>query len=199
MKEKLLPEHKRAITEIFEFINNGNFYLSGGTGVYYYLEHRESIDLDFFTSLKFNFLKYQSLFKKYKVLFFSEDTVHTEIKGINMSFFYYPYPLLKPLNYIDGIPIASLEDILCMKINAIIGRGSKRDFIDGFFIMKNLKMSAEKCIEMFREKFGDYNPLIIYKAMNYFKDADKEPEVKMIKEVDWEEIKKFFRKEFSEI
>ena len=199
MKEKLLPEHKKAIDEIFEFINNGSFYLSGGTGVYYYLEHRESIDLDFFTSLKFNFLKYQSLFKKYKVLFFSEDTIHTKIKDINMSFFYYPYPLLKPLNYIEGIPIASLEDILCMKINAIIGRGSKRDFIDVFFIMKNLKMSAENCIEMFREKFGDYNPLIIYKAMNYFKDADKEPEVKMIKEVDWEEIKKFFRKEFSEI
>ena len=199
MKEKLLPEHKKAIDEILEFINNGNFYLSEGTGVYYYLEHRESIDLDFFTSLKFNFLKYQSLFKKYKVLFFSEDTIHTEIKGINMSFFYYPYPLLKPLNYIDEIPVASLEDILCMKTNAIVGRGSKRDFIDVFFIMKNLKLNAEECIEIFREKFGNYNPLIIYKAMNYFKDADKEPEVKMIKEVDWEEIKKFFRKEFSEI
>jgi len=60
MKEKLLPGHKKAIDEIVEFINNGKFYLSGGTGVYYYLEHRESIDLDFFTSLKFNFLKFNT-------------------------------------------------------------------------------------------------------------------------------------------
>lgn len=194
MKEKLLPEHKKAIDEIFEFINNGKFYLSRGTGVYYYLEHRESIDLDFFTSLKFNFLKYQSLFKKYKVLFFSEDTIHTEIKGVNMSFFYYPYPLLKPLNYIERIPVASLEDILCMKINAIVGRGSKRDFIDVFFIMKNLKLHAEKCIEMFRKKFGNYNPLIIYKAMNYFEDADKEPEVKMIKRSGLGRNRKIFQK-----
>jgi len=84
-----------------------------------------------------------------------------------------------------------------MKINAIIKRGSKRDFIDVFFIMKELSLSAEDCIRLFNKKFGDYNPLIIYKAMSYFKDADEEPELKMIKKIDWEEIKKFFRKEFS--
>ena len=197
MRKKLLPEHKKAIEEIKEFIINGKFYLAGGTAVYYYLEHRESIDLDFFSSLKLNFLKYQYLFKPHRISSYSEDTIHAEIKNINMSFFHYPYVLIAPLSFVEIIPVASLEDILCMKINAIIGRGSKRDFIDVFFIMKELSLSAEDCIRLFNKKFGDYNPLIIYKAMSYFKDADEEPELKMIKKIDWEEIKKFFRKEFS--
>lgn len=45
----LKNEHKSSIEKIKNFIDEGKFYLAGGTAVYYYLKHRESIVLDFFT------------------------------------------------------------------------------------------------------------------------------------------------------
>jgi len=199
IKLKLLSKHRRSIEAVIQFINEGEFYLAGGTAIYYYLKHRESVDLDFFTQKNFNFFQYEHLIRPYTILFKSKDTIHAEIKNVKVSFFYYPYKLLKPLNQINDISIAHLEDILCMKINAIINRGSRKDFTDVYFIMKELSISPEKCIELFQTKYGSCNPLVIHKAMTYFIDADKEPELKMLKPVRWEDIKKFFITTFTKI
>ncbi|MGC9093868.1 MAG: nucleotidyl transferase AbiEii/AbiGii toxin family protein [Bacteroidota bacterium] len=196
---KLQPQHKCAIEAARAFIEQGEFYLAGGTAVYYYLNHRESMDLDFFTQKDFDFSQYEYLLKSQLILFQTNNTIHAEIEKVKISFFRYPYNLLRPLNRLDTISIAHLEDILCMKINAIINRGSRKDFTDVYFIMQELSISRDKCIELFQAKFGSYNPLIINKAMTYFGDADNEPELKMLKPVRWEEIKKFFIRTFTEL
>jgi len=192
----LLNQHKKAIEAIEPFIKEGEFYLAGGTAVYYYLNHRESVDLDFFTKKDFDFFQYQHLFYSYSILFASKNTIHAEIEGIKLSFFHHPHILLHPTNWLDFIQIAHLEDILCMKINAIINRGSRRDFVDVYFIMKELSISAKESISSFKVKYGAYNPLVISKAMTYFADADREPELKMIKPIQWEKVKEFFIETF---
>ncbi|MDT7880459.1 MAG: nucleotidyl transferase AbiEii/AbiGii toxin family protein [Candidatus Hydrothermia bacterium] len=185
---ELKNEHRSAIEKIKNFIYEGEFYLAGGTAVYYYLKHRESIDLVFFT---------KKIFENFNVLSLSKDTVHLEIDEIKFSFFYYPYELLKPLLKFEIIKIASLEDILCMKVLAIIQRGSKKDFVDAYFIMNEIKIKPQQLIEMFSKKYGKINSLIIHKALTFFEDADKELELKMIKKVSWNEIKKFFIENFG--
>jgi hypothetical protein len=194
---ELKNEHRTAIEKIKNFIDEGEFYLAGGTAVYYYLKHRESIDLDFFTKKKFDFRDFKKIFENFNVLFLSKDTVYLEIDEIKFSFFYYPYELLKPLLKFDIIRIASLEDILCMKVLAIIQRGSKKDFVDAYFIMNEIKIKPQQLIEMFSKKYGKINSLIIHKALTFFEDADKELELKMIKKVSWNEIKKFFIENFG--
>jgi hypothetical protein len=194
---ELKNEHRTAIEKIKNFIDEGEFYLAGGTAVYYYLKHRESIDLDFFTKKKFDFRDFKKIFENFNVLFLSKDTVYLEIDEIKFSFFYYPYELLKPLLKFDIIRIASLEDILCMKVLAIIQRGSKKDFVDAYFIMNEIKIKPQQLIEMFSKKYGKINSLIIHKALAFFEDADKELELKMIKKVSWNEIKKFFIENFG--
>ena len=194
---KLIELHRKAIRHILPFIEKGNFYLAGGTAVYYYLKHRKSLPLDFFTQKDFDFLQYQYLLHPQKILYQSKDTIHAEVEGIKVSFFHYPYRLLRPLNTIDSIFIAHLEDILCMKINAIINRGHRKDFVDVYFILKELSITPEKVIELFQEKFGPYNPLVIYKALTYFEDAEKDPEPEMLKPVSWREIKNFFIRNFG--
>jgi len=194
---ELKNEHRSAIEKIENFIDEGEFYLAGGTAVYYYLKHRESIDLDFFTKKNFDFRDFKKIFENFNVLFLSKDTVHLEIDEIKFSFFYYPYELLKPLLKFDIIKIASLEDILCMKVLAIIQRGSKKDFVDAYFIMNEIKIKPQQLIEMFSKKYGKINSLIIHKALTFFEDADKELELKMIKKVSWNEIKKFFIENFG--
>jgi len=196
---KLLPRHKKAISRVLPMLDDGDFYLAGGTAVYYYLHHRKSYDLDFFTPLDVDLTEYKEYFPPEKTFYLSRNTVHVEIAGVKLSFFHYGHKLLRSLEDTDSILIASLEDILCMKINAIVGRGSRKDFTDLYFIIQEKKISPEKCIELYREKFGDYNPFILRKALAFFTDADNEPALKMLKAVRWETVRKYFQKNFVKI
>lgn len=197
MLKNLTPKHKKVKKRIFEFLKKENYYLAGGTAVYYYLNHRKSDDLDFFTEEKKNFSDFMDIFKKYEILYFSDNTIHLIIEGIKTSFFIYPYKLLKKFNYLEDLKIASLEDILCMKISSVLDRGSRKDFYDLYFILNHLKISKKEIYLMFFKKFGNFNPLIINKGLLYFSDAEKEPELKLIKRIKWKEVKDFFIENFS--
>ncbi|MEM3467633.1 MAG: nucleotidyl transferase AbiEii/AbiGii toxin family protein [archaeon] len=66
------------------------------------------------------------------------------------------------------IKIARLEDILCMKVNAIIFRGSRKDFVDVYFIIKAFKVESDEVMNLFKKKFGAYNELVIKKISYIF-------------------------------
>jgi len=197
--KELLKEHKEVVDILFPVMEKGNFYFAGGTALYYYFKHRYSIDLDFFTQEKIDFREFIQNFPSEAIKTISKDTIHAKIKEVNVSFFFYPYPLLKPFLYLNSLKLASLEDILCMKINAIILRGSKKDFVDVYFIMKNLKIKSAEAIKLFVKKFGEYDEIVIKKALTYFEDAENEPEIPVLKKVSWNSIKNFFIKEFAKI
>lgn len=197
--KELLKEHKEVIEQLSPILDKGSFYLAGGTALYYYLKHRYSIDLDFFTKKDIDFREFHQNFSPEEIKTISKDTIHAKVKKLNVSFFFYPYPILNPLINLDLLKLASLEDILCMKINAIILRGSRKDFIDVYFIMKNLKIKSDDAIKLFVKKFGEYNELVIRKALLYFEDAEKEPEIPIFKKVSWDSIKNFFIREFARI
>uniref|UniRef100_A0A7V5XFB7 Nucleotidyl transferase AbiEii/AbiGii toxin family protein n=1 Tax=Thermodesulfobacterium geofontis TaxID=1295609 RepID=A0A7V5XFB7_9BACT len=197
--KKLLKEHKEVVEKIFPVLEKGDFYLAGGTALYYYLKHRYSVDLDFFTQKDIDFREFYQNFSSEEIKTISKDTIHAKVKEVNVSFFFYPYPLLKTFLHLNSLKLASLEDILCMKINAIILRGSRKDFIDVYFIMKSLKMKSNEAIKLFVKKFGKYEELVIKKALTYFEDAEKEPEIPIFKKFSWNSIKNFFIKEFAKI
>jgi len=197
--KELLKEHKEVVEQLSPILDKGSFYLAGETALYYYLKHRYSIDLDFFTKKDIDFREFHQNFSPEEIKTISKDTIHAKVKKLNVSFFFYPYPILNPLINLDLLKLASLEDILCMKINAIILRGSRKDFIDVYFIMKNLKIKSDDAIKLFVKKFGEYNELVIRKALLYFEDAEKEPEIPIFKKVSWDSIKNFFIKEFARI
>jgi predicted nucleotidyltransferase component of viral defense system len=197
--KELLKEHKEVIEFLFPVLEKGDFYLAGGTALYYYLKHRYSVDLDFFTQKDIDFRVFYQNFSPREIKTISKDTIHAKVKEVNVSFFFYPYPFLKPCSNLDGLKVASLEDILCMKINAIILRGSRKDFVDVYFIMKNLKIKSHEAIKLFVKKSGKYDEMVIRKSLTYFEDAEKEPEIPLFKKAGWNSIKKFFIKEFARI
>jgi len=174
------------------------FYLAGGTGLALILTHRKSDDFDFFSKEKFSTEKLLEIiiksFGEDKVILneIKDDTLIVILSNIQVAFFQYNYPLLKSLIKKDNLNIASIEDISAMKVIAIIQRGTKKDFIDLWTIMKEKKYSLKDififCKTKYRKAFSES---IALKALTYFKDAEEEKTIEGLKSnFPWENIKK---------
>ncbi|MEK7597298.1 MAG: nucleotidyl transferase AbiEii/AbiGii toxin family protein [Patescibacteria group bacterium] len=177
-----------------------NTYLAGGTALALQFSHRISIDFDFFTPTDFNSKEVVEKLETIGKFVFQEskekNTLIGLFNGVKFSVFKYDYPLVKPtINYL-GIKVVSLEDIATMKIVAIMDRGTIKDFIDIYFLIKK-GISLEQSLDYYNKKYKSLanNIYSIIRSLTYFDDADLKEMPEMIEKVDWEEIKKFFEKE----
>ena len=175
------------------------FYLAGGTALALYLGHRVSFDLDFFAQDDFDeLLLIQQLpsLGKFELEKKSPQSILGLLSNVKISFLGYRYPLLFPFQTLEDIKIADVRDIVCMKIDAISSRGTKRDFIDVYFVVKEI-MPLEEILRLFVQKYAaiNYNLMHIKKSLVFFDDAESESMPKMLKQVEWEEVKNFFKEE----
>jgi len=176
------------------------FYLAGGTGLALILAHRKSDDFDFFSKEKFSTEKLLEIiiesFGEDKVILseIKDDTLIIFLTNIQVAFFQYNYPLLKPLIKKNSLNIASIEDISAMKVIAIIQRGTKKDFIDLWAIIRQTEYSLKDIFSFCKEKYDSaFSESIALKALTYFKDAEEEETLEGIKyKFPWDDIKKDF-------
>lgn len=193
----LLPDTLRAIQLISAVPEIKKAYLAGGTALALQLGHRISVDLDFFTAEDFNEAEVVgrlSLVKSFHKEGTAKGTIWGKISRTRLSLFRYQYPLLRAATLFEGIALASLADIAAMKIHAIVDRGTRRDFVDVYFLSK--KYSLDRMLGFYQEKYSalESNLYSILRALDYFEDAEKESQMpNMISKVDWEEVKDFFR------
>ncbi len=194
---EVLPEHLPGHLETLS--KSGilaPFYMAGGTGLALQLGHRRSVDLDFFTIAAFDpsgtAIKLTSI-GHFIIESKSSGTLHGLFQNINLSFFIYPYPLLKDFHHFSGVAIADAIDIGCMKIDAISSRGSRKDFIDLYVICREIAPLNEMLI-FFEKKYRgiEYNKMHILKSLIYFDDAEQEPMPLMLKAIEWDDVKEFF-------
>ncbi|MFW5703155.1 MAG: nucleotidyl transferase AbiEii/AbiGii toxin family protein [Candidatus Dojkabacteria bacterium] len=180
------------------------FYLAGGTAAALQLGHRISVDLDFFTTHEFD---PQVLLQELNASGIKTDKVKIDkgtlkcvVAQTEVSFFFYPYQLIVNPEEYKGIKIASLIDIGCMKLTAIASRGSKKDFYDLYYILRE-KLDLEALFAQFEQKFAEtnYDSYHFLKSLVYFVDADKDPKPKLLKDVTWEEVKTYIKQEAKEI
>ena len=191
----VLPDTIRAFKLVSKIDIVKKSYLAGGTALALHLGHRISVDLDFFTKEEFDEKTLSQNLKKLPE--FKEDgtawkTVWGKIGETKFSLFYYQYPLIKKTMIFEGIQILSLEDIAAMKIHALEDRGTKRDFIDLYFLAK--EFSLEQMLQFYGRKYGVLKEhlYIILRSMDYFAEAEIDDLPEMLIPVSWEEIKKFF-------
>lgn len=167
-----------------------NFQLVGGTSLALRIGHRISTDLDFFGQVELDEMEFSIELQKYgepKILKKSKNILIYSINGIKVDFVNYKYPLLKSPLEIEKIRMASFEDIGAMKLNAICGRGSRKDFIDIYFLLSFFTM--RELLEFYHQKYKDGSEFLVLKSLSYFEDANQEDLVNMIEPVSWEEIK----------
>lgn len=194
----LLPDTVRAIQLVANIPIIKRAYLAGGTALALHLGHRISVDLDFFTQDK---LEENVLAASLNQLpDFKEEgrawrTIWGKIRETKFSLFYYKYPLIAPTHSFMGINLLDTKDIAAMKIQTLGDRGTKRDFIDLFFLSKNY--SLDKMFEFYNQKYGDLDDKIYHliRSLDYFTDAEMEKMPNKLVEISWKEVKEFFHRE----
>jgi hypothetical protein len=130
----------------------------------------------------------------------TEGTFLGRFNGLRVSFFIYPYPLLEAPVAREGIRVAGLADLAAMKVDAISGRGRKRDFIDLYEICRQAFPLA-KAIDHFQQRYQgvEYNTVHVLKSLVYFDDAEEDETPQMLVPFDWDEAKRFFEDEVRQL
>lgn len=166
------------------------FNLVGGTALALQIGHRNSVDIDLFGNAEIELDRFIDILSGYgnlQIIKKSPSILITSVNDIKIDLVNYKYDLLKPFTTIENIRLASIEDIAAMKLNAIAGRGSKKDFIDLFFLLS--RFSLEELFEFYSSKYTDGSQFMVLKSLTYFADADNEAEPKMYLPFDWKECK----------
>lgn len=170
------------------------FNLAGGTTLALYLGHRKSIDLDFFTTKEFESTKLvELLMDTYQLssIVTSKNALSLYIlyneKNVKIDFLRHNYQIIKPSVIEDGVRLYSIEDVAAMKLNAILNRGAKKDFYDIYELLKHY--SLHDLVGFFKIKYPNTNVLMLIKSLDYFLDADVEPDPITLNKAKWSDIK----------
>jgi hypothetical protein len=173
--------------------NLNGFFLVGGTALSLQIGHRISIDIDLFSINSFDenkMLDYLESQKKFKLDFQDKNTLKGQIAETKVDLITHSYPLVNKLRVIEGIRMASLEDIAAMKLNAIIGNGTRlKDFIDVAYLSSFIPL--KKMIDAYANKYNSRNPLLAIKALSYHRDINFNEPIKMMRgKYSWKAIEK---------
>jgi hypothetical protein len=171
------------------------FALVGGTALSLRYGHRSSVDLDLFNHVKFE----HSIVVKELESTFGQRFVYKEhhthfgifcfIDDVKVDIVYYPHLPIAAYVTEQNIRFYSDEDIAAMKIQAILGRGKKKDFWDLHELFKH--HSLQQIINWHKQKYPNQMLAIsIPHAITYFVDADESEVPISFKKQTWEMVKK---------
>ncbi len=196
------PVTRRSLAILSQNTGLSHFYLAGGTACALRLGHRLSYDLDFFTPLSFDqkeLSDWMSTHGKFKLDQIKKDTLLGIFEKTNVSFFTYRYALIGKTEDFDGMAILGEPDLAAMKVDAISSRGTKRDFIDLYFLGKNIPLA--EALRLYQQKYRRQNLNLAHtmRALAYFTDADNQDPPEMLKSCDWGEVKAYFLQEVSRV
>ncbi len=178
-----------------------NSRLVGGTALALQLGHRNSIDLDFFGEFQNSHIDFLNEFNNENLTVNSlqnTKSIHIfEIEGVKVDIVNYPYKWLEESIEDDGIKLSGLKDIAAMKLAAITNRGTKKDFIDMYFLLQHF--SLNEMLGFYKIKYNTNSIYNVIRSLVYFADAENEPMPKMYISVIWDEVKSVIKESIEKI
>lgn len=212
MEQEILKNwQKKVIGFLISFPGFEKFYLTGGTALSaFYLHHRISDDLDFFSYCDIdsifihdlankikNFMgvsemRFSRLYDRYQ-FFYLIGNNNEEIK---IEFAKYPFLQVEPIKVFNGLFIDSERDIAINKLATILDRFDPKDFVDLYFLLPKFSLNElRKGVEI---KFGiKIDPLFLGSELSKARRIMALP--KMIKPLTVDELKNFFLSEIKKI
>ncbi len=180
------------------------FRLVGGTNLSLRLGHRKSVDIDLFTDAQYDSLDFRVFERFLKASFpYYDNGDPTSIVGFGRGYYIgnskddcikldlmYTDPFIKEAEVIDGVRMASMDDIVAMKINAISRGGRKKDFWD---IHRLLDMySLTEMLELHKKRHPwEHDETQVLESLVDFSEANTWEEPQCLMDKDWDIIKLF--------
>ncbi|MCC5931159.1 MAG: nucleotidyl transferase AbiEii/AbiGii toxin family protein [Cyclobacteriaceae bacterium] len=172
-----------------------NARLVGGTALALHIGHRKSIDLDLFGELNMDVFNTGYPFGNDVQAVNIRNTQNIKIfiiNNIKVDIVNYTYPWLEDQYMEDDIRLATLSDISAMKLAAVTGRGTKKDFIDISFLLDSI--SLKNMMANYLKKYHDGSEFMVLKSLTYFADAENDPMPNMLSQRSWQETKNIILK-----
>lgn len=165
--------------------------LVGGTALALQYGHRQSVDLDFFGRLpedKDELIDVVRRVGDVTVLNRSKIILQMVVNQVKVDFVDYSrYPWIDEPILGDGFVLASDKDIAAMKINAIMGRGTRKDFIDLYVLLQHYSLT--QIMDFYRQKYPEFSEYRALLSMTYFDDAEMQDMPLMFIKTPWESMK----------
>lgn len=164
--------------------------LVGGTALALQYGHRNSIDLDFFGQLDDDAEEVKAILRKHGKLSVIKESRNIKIyllNNIKVDFVNYNYSWIDAPVVEEQIKLASPKDIAAMKINAIEGRGTKKDFIDIYFLLQHYTL--HEILTFYQQKYPENSIFRALMSLSYFEDAETQIMPVMYVPISWDEIK----------
>ena len=177
------------------------FRLVGGTALSLYRGHRESVDIDLFSDSPYNSIDYDAIDHFLRSTYPYVDTSDYKVIGMGKSYYvgkddnncvkldlFYTDDFIQEAVLIDGIRMATLEEIIAMKIEVISRGGRKKDFWDIHELMHDY--SFREMITLHKRRYPHtHDEASIKSNFTNFSTADEDFDPICLKGKHWEIIK----------
>ncbi len=174
------------------------FYLAGGTALALRLGHRRSVDLDFFSAADEVMLKTRQEILKVlspltpQSLEDVDGNLLLRVSDLHVGFFSYGYPLLEPTDSVEQVAVASVVDVGLMKLDALISRGSRKDFYDLYVIARQISIPDLLALGKAKYPYARDFELMAVESLILFENADRDLQPDLLIDLSWEQVRKFF-------
>lgn len=199
-EETVEPATLELLKKIITLPEMKPFSLGGGTALSLLFGHRKSIDLDFFTDQP---LEKDILIPALENIFGriiptndrSKVIYQCVIQDVKVDFVSVSDPFLNPVEIINNIPFVNIKDLIALKLNAIKGRGVKKDFWD---LAKLLEFySFEDLFQFYFDRYYYDDSLALFLSVVYFDDAENTIEPFSFENMTWAMVKRSVIKSFD--
>jgi predicted nucleotidyltransferase component of viral defense system len=195
------PLLKTVLTKVMENELFQKFRLVGGTSLSLQLGHRISVDIDLFTDAMYASIDFNAIDKFFKDSFTYVSSPKTGIIGIGRSYLvgnnenetvkldlYYTEAFIQPELVVEPFRLATIEEIIAMKIDIVQRGARKKDFWD---LHELLEMySPKQMIELHKKRYPyNHDEELIRENFINFTIADGDFTPVCLKGKYWELIK----------
>lgn len=203
--EAIRLEQQKIFKELHKFTD---FYLVGGTALALQIGHRVSVDFGLFypKDLPENLAeKTKRIFlgSKFKIFIRHSEQLSVFVNDVRLDFVKYVFPLiLKPIIF-ERVPMAPVLEIAAMKAYALGYRGTFKDYVDLYFILKDGFATLKEIKDLADKKYGDdFNFRLFLEQLVYLSDVTEEQQknVEFLREkIDKDGLRKFFKREVKKV
>jgi predicted nucleotidyltransferase component of viral defense system len=178
-----------------------DFRLVGGTALSLHRGHRMSVDIDLFTDAEYGSVDFDAIGTFIRSNYSYVDTNNYDVIGMGKCYFigdnqlncikldlFYTDKFIDKTILIDGLRLASIEEIIAMKMDVILRTGRKKDFWDIHELKDNYSILEMISLHEKRHPYTHDRDALKQKFID-FEDADGDFEPDCLRGKYWEFIK----------